>query len=101
MIVTILIVLAGLVLGAALAGPVLRRGPWPYLCGVAGLYVVHFGILVMRGFEGLPLNESLLLFEGSTVAYLAFNAQVAWRAFAAPLLALSVALLVMMRRKST
>ncbi len=66
-----------------------RWGLIGYLGAAAALYLTFFAMLALRGFEGLPLEESLLLFEGSMIAYLGFNLQVAYRAFALPLLALS------------
>ena len=67
----------------------LRWGVAGFLGAAALCYGVHFGMLTAMGFEGLPLQESLLLFEGSLSAYLGFNAQVAYRAFAGPLVLLA------------
>lgn len=84
-----------LAIGAGVAGVLglsmpLRWGLFGFLGGVCAAYFAMFAALSLRGFEGLPLSESLLLFEGSTVAYLSFNALVAYRAFALPLLLLAV-----------
>lgn len=81
-IITAIAVLAGLFLP-------LRWGVFGFLGAVLALYLGFFVLLAVRGFEGLPLEESLLLFEGSTGAYLSFNLQVAYRAFALPLLVLA------------
>ncbi len=84
-IITGLAVLAGLFIPS-------RWGFIGYLASVAVLFFSFFAMLALRGFEGLPLAESLLLFEGSTLAYLGFNLQVAYRAFALPLLVVSAIL---------
>ncbi len=84
--------LVGIMTGlAAIAGVFapLRWGVIGFLAAAALVYAAFFVTLCLRGFEGLPLEESLLLFEGSTSAYLGFNAQVAYRAFAFPLLVLA------------
>jgi len=67
-----------------------RWGVAGFLGSVAALFLAFFAMLALRGFEGLPLAESLLLFEGSMVAYIGFNLQVAYRAFTLPLLVVSV-----------
>lgn len=77
----------------------LRWGVAGFLGAVLLCYAVHFGLLTSMGFEGLPLADSLLLFEGSMTAYLGFNAQVAYRAFALPLLVLSALVIWRMGRR--
>ena len=74
------------------------RRPLIFLLAAALLLLVSFGVRAFQGFEGLPLSESLLLFEGSWVAYFGFNLQVAYRAFALPLLVLSFATLVLVAK---
>ena len=92
-IITAVAILAGLFLP-------LRWGVFGFLGAALILYLGFFAMLALRGFEGLPLAESLLLFEGSTVAYLSFNLQVAYRAFALPLLALAVVFVVRQQRSA-
>ena len=75
-----------------------RWGLFGYLGAAATLYLTFFAMLALRGFEGLPLEESLLLFEGSMVAYLGFNLQVAYRAFALPLFFLSAIFVFRLQR---
>lgn len=70
----------------------LRWGVIGFLGAALLLFVTMFAVLALRGFEGLPLQESLLLFEGSMTAYLLFNVQVAYRAFAFPALVLGAIL---------
>ena len=76
----------------------LRWGLAGFLGAVLVLFAAHFAALTAMGFEGLPLSESLLLFEGSMTAYLSFNAQVAYRAFAVPLLVLACLVIWRTRR---
>ena len=85
---------------AVLAGVFIptRWGLIGFLGAAATLYLTFFAMLALRGFEGLPLAESLLLFEGSMVAYLGFNLQVAYRAFALPLLVLSAIFILRQQR---
>ena len=85
---------------AVLAGVFIptRWGLIGFLGAAAILYLTFFAMLALRGFEGLPLAESLLLFEGSMVAYLGFNLQVAYRAFALPLLILSAIFILRQQR---
>lgn len=83
-----LAIISGLAVLVALILP-LRWGVFGFFGATAVLYAALFGFLSLRGFEGLPLEESLLLFEGSMTAYLGFNAQVAYRAFAIPALILA------------
>ncbi len=83
-----LAIISGLAVLIAIILP-LRWGVFGFLGATALLFSALFGFLSLRGFEGLPLEESLLLFEGSMAAYLGFNAQVAYRAFAIPALILA------------
>ncbi|WP_130408517.1 hypothetical protein [Thalassococcus sp. S3] len=98
MIVTLVLCVAAIGLGFAIAKPTARRGVGIFLGAVSLLFAGSFGINAARGFEGLPLEESLLLFEGSLTAYLVFNAQLAYRDFALPLLLLASVTLLQMRR---
>jgi hypothetical protein len=84
--------IVGVITGlAAVAGWLMPRhwGVPGFLGAALCLFVLHFAGLAAMGFEGQPLSESLLLFGGSWGAYLGFNAQVAYRAFALPLLVLA------------
>ncbi|WP_050927924.1 hypothetical protein [Aestuariivita boseongensis] len=92
-------VITGLAVLAGLFLP-LRWGVFGFLGAATLLYLGFFALLAARGFEGLPLSESLLLFEGSTVAYLAFNLQVAYRAFALPVLVLAAVFVLRQQRKT-
>ena len=93
----LLIVTAGAV-ACGMALP-LRWGLLGFLGAAALLFLVHFGALVARGFEGASLEESLLLFNGSYATYLGFNAQITYRAFAVPLLALAAPIIFRATRR--
>ncbi|MEM7717570.1 MAG: hypothetical protein AAF222_00060 [Pseudomonadota bacterium] len=79
--------LAGLVLGAVLPR---SWGILGYLGAAAILFALQIGINAAAGFAGSSIEESLLLFNGSYASYLGFNLQITYRAFAVPLLALSI-----------
>lgn len=84
--------LVGIITGLAVLGGVLlplRWGVSGFLGAALALFAGFFAALALKGFEGLPLEETLLLFEGSTTAYLGFNLLVAYRAFALPALVLA------------
>ena len=85
-----------LVLGVTLLVAVLGWFALPRL-GLAGFVLValigfltQFGINAATGFEGSSWEDSLLLFNGSVVSYLGFNAQITYRAFALPLFVLGL-----------
>lgn len=56
-----------------------------FLGGTIALFCLQFGLTALTGFNGLPLEEALLLFEGKLSVYLAFAAKTAFRTFAAPI----------------
>jgi len=80
-------VVSGLAGGVGLVMP-LRWGVLGFLGAALVLYLGMFSFLSLRGLEGLPLSESLLLFEGGIAAYLGCNLLVAYRALALPALIL-------------
>ncbi|MEP4979618.1 hypothetical protein [Ascidiaceihabitans sp.] len=89
--ITVLAVILGLVLP-------LRWGIFGFLGGAVLLFVAQAGVNTAMGFEGIPISESLLLFNESYLAYVGFNLQITYRAFAVPLLALSVPLIFRMSK---
>ncbi|MEP3947460.1 hypothetical protein [Ascidiaceihabitans sp.] len=89
--ITVLAVILGLVLP-------LRWGVFGFLGGAVLLFVTQAGVNTAMGFEGIPISESLLLFNESYLAYVGFNLQITYRAFAVPLLALSVPLIFRMSK---
>lgn len=90
-------IVSGMAILAGLFIPT-RWGLVGFLATATALYLAFFTMLALRGFEGLPLAESLLLFEGSMTAYLGFNLQVAYRAFALPLLVLAALIILRQQR---
>lgn len=93
-------ILAGITCAALLAGLLLplRTGVIGFVAMAALLFLAMAGINTARGFEGTSIEESLLLFNNSWAAYIGFNAQITFRAFALPLLALAVPFIYRMRR---
>ena len=81
--------LTGVALAAALFMPI-RWGVWGYIGVAALLFLLSTGYYTVTGFEGTSLEESLLLFNGSWAAFIGFNLQITYRAFALPLIALAV-----------
>ena len=75
-----------------------RWGVWGFLAAVVLVFVTQAGINFARGFEGTSLEESLLLFNNSWGAYLGYNLQITYRAFALPLLVLSAITVFRVRR---
>lgn len=90
MIITAIVTAAALAAGLLLP---LRWGVWGYLGAALILFAAQVGIHTAMGFEGTPISESLLLFNNSWGAYIGFNVQITYRAFALPLLALATPLL--------
>ncbi|MEP3785234.1 hypothetical protein [Ascidiaceihabitans sp.] len=95
-----MILLIGITLLAVVLGCILplRSGVIGYLGGAILLFVAQAGVNTAMGFEGVPISESLLLFNESYLAYVGFNLQITYRAFAVPLLALSVPLIFRMSK---
>lgn len=89
---------AALILGFFLP---LRRAFLGFLVAAALLFHIQAGVSAAMGFEGTPLSESLLLFNNSWVAYIGFNLQITFRAFALPLLALATPLIFRLARDRT
>lgn len=87
MMLLIVVVLAGLVLGFVMPH---GWGVFGYLAAALLLFVLQVAINTATGFAGSSIEESLLLFNGSYLSYLGFNLQITYRAFAVPLLALSL-----------
>lgn len=83
----IAITILALLLGAKLP---LRWGVFGYLAAAALLFLIQAVINTATGFEGIPITDSLLLFNDSYAGYVGFNLQITYRAFAPPLLALAV-----------
>ena len=89
--------LAALLLGTVLP---LRWGVFGFLAATAFLFLVQATINAAMGFEGIPISDSLLLFNDSYVSYLGFNLQITYRAFALPLLALAAPIIFRMGRRA-
>ncbi|WP_415922174.1 hypothetical protein [Tateyamaria sp. SN6-1] len=87
-----MIVLVGITVAALLLGLIVptRWGVWGFLGAVAILFVAQAGINTAMGFEGVPISDSLLLFNDSYISYVGFNVQITYRAFVLPLLACAV-----------
>lgn len=86
----ILICIIGLIAGLLMP---LRWGVFGFLTLSAALFLLQAGINAASGFEGASIEESLLLFNGSYVAYLGFHLQITYRAFMLPVLALATPLI--------
>ena len=97
MILTIAITLAAAVIGFVLP---LRWGVLGFLGAVAVLFLAQMLISAAGGYAGSPLSESLLLFGGSWVSYLGFNAQITYRAFMVPVVVLGAVMIWRQRRPS-
>ena len=91
------ITLAAFILGTVLP---LRWGVFGFLAAAAILFLVQATINAAMGFEGIPISDSLLLFNDSYLSYLGFNLQITFRAFALPLLALATPLIFRMGRRA-
>ncbi|WP_299047004.1 hypothetical protein [uncultured Tateyamaria sp.] len=86
---------AALILGTLLP---LRWGVFGFLAAAALLFLTQATIHTLMGFEGTPLSETMLLFNNSWPAYIGYNVQITFRAFALPLLALAVPLIFRLGR---
>ncbi|WP_299284219.1 hypothetical protein [uncultured Tateyamaria sp.] len=87
-----------LVLGCVLP---LHWGVLGFLSGALVLFVVQVTINAATGFAGESIEDSLLLFNGSWVAYIGFNLQISYRAFAVPAIALAAALIFRLGRAAS
>lgn len=67
-----------------------RLGTFGFVLSALVLFLLHVAVLTLSGFEGSTWEESLLLFNGSALAFIGFNAQVAYRALALPLFVLGL-----------
>ena len=94
MVIVGVIIVAALVLGILMP---LRWGVVGFVGVSALLFVVQVLINAAGGYAGSPLSESLLLFGGSWVSYIGFNAQITYRAFAVPLLVLAAIIIWRLR----
>ena len=90
-----IVTLAALVLGALMP---LRWGVLGFIGAAVILFVSQVVINAAGGYAGSPLSESLLLFGGSWVSYIGFNAQITYRAFAVPMLVLGAVIIWRQRR---
>ncbi len=86
--------LAGFVLGAILPK---RWGVFGFLGAAVLLFAIQAGVSTANGFAGSSIEESLLLFNGSWLSFIGFNALVTYRAFAPVLLALAVPIIFRLR----
>ncbi|WP_299367154.1 hypothetical protein [uncultured Tateyamaria sp.] len=89
---------AGLTAGAILP---LRWGVWGFVGAAAVLFLAQALVNTATGFEGIPISESLLLFNDSYLSYVGFNLQITYRAFALPLLALAIPFIFRLARSHT
>ncbi|MEP4246460.1 hypothetical protein [Tateyamaria sp.] len=87
MILLIAITILAAILGAVLP---LRWGVFGFLAATVLLFLTQAIINTATGFEGIPITDSLLLFNDSYAGYVGFNLQITYRAFALPMLALAV-----------
>ena len=90
-----IITIAALVLGGLMP---LRWGVVGFVGAAAVLFIAQVVVNALGGYAGSPLSESLLLFGGSWVSYVGFNAQITFRAFAVPLLVLGAVIIWRQRR---
>ncbi|WP_299293288.1 hypothetical protein [uncultured Tateyamaria sp.] len=93
-----LVTTVALVIGTVL--PV-RWGAFGFLAAAAVLFLTQSVINTAMGFEGIPISESLLLFNDSYLSYVGFNLQITYRAFALPLLALATPFIFRLARSRT
>ena len=83
----IIIAVVAFILGVILPT---RWGVVGFIAAAIGLFAVQAGIDISSGYGGLAIQDSLALFGESWASYIGFNLKVAYRAFAAVLLALAV-----------
>ncbi|WP_299143706.1 hypothetical protein [uncultured Tateyamaria sp.] len=78
-----------------------RWGVWGFVGAAAVLFLAQALTNTAMGFEGIPISESLLLFNDSYLSYVGFNLQITYRAFALPLLALATPFIFRLARSRT
>lgn len=93
-------ILAAISFAAALLGGLmpLRWGTPGFVVSAICLFLGQAALNTFSGFEGTTIEESLLLFGGSYVSYIGFNLQITYRAFAIPLVALTLPLIYRLSR---
>lgn len=79
----------------------LRWGYIGYVAATILLFLAQALINTATGFEGIPISESLLLFNDSYLSYVGFNLQITYRAFTLPLLALATSFIFRLARSRT
>ena len=95
----ILLFITAAAIGFGLLMP-LRWAAWGALAGAVILFAVQVGVNMASGFAGETIEESLLLFNGSWRAYLGYNMQITYRAFALPLVALFLPIIIRLVRST-
>lgn len=98
MILLLCIAVLAFIIGAILP---LSWGGFGFIGMAALLFALHAGINTAMGFEGIPISDSLLLFNDSYLSYVGFNVQITYRAFAVPLFALAVPFIFRLARART
>jgi hypothetical protein len=90
-----IVLMAALVLGLLIPT---RFGVLGFIGATAILFFAQVAMNTAMGFAGSSIADSLLLFNGSYAAYVGFNAQITYRAFALPELLLALAFIARLRR---
>ncbi|MDX8352495.1 hypothetical protein [Cognatiyoonia sp. IB215182] len=88
--------IAALILGALLP---LRFGAVGFVAATAFLFLAQLAVNTAGGFARASIEESLLLFNGSYIAYVGFNMQITYRAFAVPVFALALVVIIRLFRR--
>lgn len=93
-------ILASVTVLALILGVVLptRWSIFGFIGAAFVLFLIQAGINTALGFEGVPIADSLLLFNDSYLSYIGFNLQITYRAFALPLLALAAPFIIRLGR---
>lgn len=94
----VLIIVTALAIGAGFLLP-LRWGVLGFALATSLLFLLQVGIHTAQGFEGTSLEESLLLFNGSWISFLGFNAQITYRAFFIPVVSLAALFIFRLQRR--
>lgn len=90
------ITISALILGALLP---LRFGVVGFVAATIVLFLAQLAVNAAGGFAGASIEESLLLFNGSYTAYVGFNLQITYRAFALPVFALALVVIIRLFRR--